>query len=100
MTESLPVEHVEAPAPLAPAAQWWRGAAIYQIYPRSFSDSNGDGIGDIPGITAHLDHIASLGAEAIWISPFLPARWPTMAMTWPIIATLIPFSGRWPISTR
>jgi len=49
---------------------WWRGAVIYQIYPRSFADSNGDGIGDLPGITAHLDHIASLGVDAIWISPF------------------------------
>ncbi len=49
---------------------WWRGAAIYQIYPRSFADSNGDGIGDLPGITAHLDHVASLGVDAIWISPF------------------------------
>jgi len=49
---------------------WWRGAAIYQIYPRSFADSNGDGIGDLPGITAHLDYIASLGVEAIWLSPF------------------------------
>ncbi|MBB3954984.1 alpha-glucosidase [Novosphingobium sediminicola] len=49
---------------------WWRGAAIYQIYPRSFADSNGDGIGDLPGITARLPHIASLGVEAIWISPF------------------------------
>ena len=49
---------------------WWRGAVIYQIYPRSFSDSNGDGIGDLPGITAHLDHVARLGADAIWLCPF------------------------------
>ena len=49
---------------------WWRGAVIYQIYPRSFQDSNGDGIGDLQGITARLAHIAELGADAIWISPF------------------------------
>jgi alpha-glucosidase len=48
---------------------WWRGATIYQIYPRSFADSNHDGIGDLPGITAHLDHIARLGVDAIWLSP-------------------------------
>ena len=49
---------------------WWRGAVIYQIYPRSFQDSNGDGIGDLAGIVQRLPHIASLGATAIWISPF------------------------------
>lgn len=49
---------------------WWRGAVIYQIYPRSFQDSNGDGIGDLRGIVERLPHIASLGADAIWISPF------------------------------
>ncbi|MBH1998482.1 MAG: alpha glucosidase [Sphingomonadaceae bacterium] len=49
---------------------WWKGAVIYQIYPRSFQDSNGDGIGDLRGITDRLDHIADLGADAIWISPF------------------------------
>ncbi|HVI97920.1 MAG TPA: alpha-amylase family glycosyl hydrolase [Sphingomonas sp.] len=54
----------------AAGAEWWRGAAIYQIYPMSFADSNGDGIGDLPGITAHLDHVASLGVDAIWLSPF------------------------------
>lgn len=53
-----------------PAAQWWRGAAIYQIYPRSFADSNGDGIGDLPGVTARLDHVAGLGVDAVWLSPF------------------------------
>ena len=50
-------------------AAWWRGATIYQIYPRSFADSNGDGVGDLPGITARLDHVARLGVDAIWLSP-------------------------------
>ncbi len=49
---------------------WWRGAVIYQIYPRSYQDSNGDGIGDLLGIVQRLPHIASLGVDAIWISPF------------------------------
>ncbi len=49
---------------------WWRGAVIYQIYPRSFQDSNGDGIGDLNGITQRLPYIAELGVDAIWISPF------------------------------
>ena len=48
---------------------WWRGAVIYQIYPRSFQDDSGDGIGDLPGITRRLGHIAELGADAIWLSP-------------------------------
>src|ERR1700744_4133700 len=49
---------------------WWRGAVIYQIYPRSFFDSDGDGVGDLNGITAKLDHVASLGVDGIWLSPF------------------------------
>ncbi|RYD50013.1 MAG: alpha-glucosidase, partial [Sphingomonadales bacterium] len=56
--------------PETTARPWWKGAAIYQIYPRSFMDSNGDGIGDLPGITSRLDHVASLGIDAIWVSPF------------------------------
>ncbi len=48
----------------------WRGAVIYQIYPRSFADTTGDGVGDLPGILNHLDHVASLGVDAIWLSPF------------------------------
>ncbi len=55
---------------LAGNSDWWRGAVIYQIYPRSFQDSSGDGIGDLRGITARLDHIAGLGVDAIWLSPF------------------------------
>ena len=49
---------------------WWETAVIYQIYPRSYQDSNDDGIGDLPGITSRLDYIAGLGVDAIWISPF------------------------------
>lgn len=58
------------PSVISTDPDWWRGAVIYQIYPRSFQDSNGDGIGDLPGITSRLEHIASLGVDAIWISPF------------------------------
>lgn len=49
--------------------KWWQKAVIYQIYPRSFQDSNGDGIGDIPGIIRRLDYLQKLGIDAIWLSP-------------------------------
>lgn len=49
---------------------WWKGAVIYQVYPRSFQDSNGDGVGDLPGITSRLEHVVSLGVDAVWLSPF------------------------------
>lgn len=55
---------------LEKSPDWWRGAVIYQIYPRSFQDTNADGVGDLPGITRRLDHVAGLGVDAIWISPF------------------------------
>ena len=49
---------------------WWKGAVIYQIYPRSYQDSNGSGVGDLVGIAQRLPYISSLGVDAIWISPF------------------------------
>lgn len=53
--------------------EWWKDTLVYQIYPRSFQDSNGDGIGDIPGIISRLDHLQELGAGAIWLSPVYPS---------------------------
>ncbi|WP_312485665.1 alpha-amylase family glycosyl hydrolase, partial [Stutzerimonas nitrititolerans] len=49
---------------------WWRGGVIYQVYPRSFFDSNGDGVGDLLGVVEKIDYIASLNVDAIWLSPF------------------------------
>ena len=54
-------------------SQWWRGAAIYQLYVRSFADGNGDGIGDLAGVRAHLGHLADLGVDAIWFNPWYPS---------------------------
>ncbi|MBW8840651.1 MAG: hypothetical protein JF608_02365 [Sphingomonadales bacterium] len=54
-------------------APWWESGVIYQIYPRSFQDSNGDGIGDLRGIEQRLDYIAELGIDAIWLSPIFPS---------------------------
>ena len=53
--------------------QWWRSAAIYQIYPRSFSDSNGNGIGDLAGVLEKIDYLEKLGIDAVWFSPFYPS---------------------------
>ncbi|MFB9651682.1 MULTISPECIES: alpha-amylase family glycosyl hydrolase [Pseudarthrobacter] len=50
--------------------QWWRDAVVYQVYPRSFADSNGDGMGDLPGVTSRLRYLTELGVHAIWLSPF------------------------------
>jgi alpha-glucosidase len=74
------------------AMPWWRGAIIYQIYPRSFLDANGDGIGDIEGIGRRLDHVARLGADAIWLSPFF--RSPMKDFGYDVI----PYLARSPIS--
>ncbi|MCX7579901.1 hypothetical protein D0502_11075, partial [Leuconostoc falkenbergense] len=50
-------------------APWWQSAVVYQVYPRSFQDTNHDGIGDIQGIISHLDYLQKLGVDAIWLSP-------------------------------
>jgi alpha-glucosidase len=62
-----------APQTAKPEAPWWHQAVIYQIYPRSFGDTNGDGVGDLNGITAHLDYLHDLGVDGIWITPFYPS---------------------------
>ncbi|WP_144783352.1 glycoside hydrolase family 13 protein [Microbacterium sp. BH-3-3-3] len=63
-------EDARADLVAAPGSEWWRTAVIYQIYPRSFADASGDGLGDLPGVTAHLDDLKDLGVDAIWLSPF------------------------------
>ena len=89
------------------AEPWWRRAVIYEIYPRSFGDSNGDGVGDLNGITRRLDYLADLGVDAIWLTPFYPSPqvdfgydisdyrastrnmgpWPTSTAWWPKLAS-------------
>ena len=54
---------------MAEKKEWWKNAVIYQVYPKSFQDSNGDGIGDIKGIISRLDYLMTLGIDAIWLSP-------------------------------
>src|SRR6186997_3065625 len=72
---SRPASAAVRPPQLAAAFAdpWWRTGVIYQIYPRSFQDTNGDGIGDLKGIERRLDYLASLPVDAIWISPIYPS---------------------------
>jgi alpha-glucosidase len=71
LVESETRERSLLSAEAAPGEDWWRGAIIYQIYPRSFLDTSGNGVGDLAGITRKLDYVAGLGVDAIWISPFV-----------------------------
>ena len=80
--------------------KWWHNAVVYQVYPKSFMDSNGDGIGDLPGITSKLDYLAKLGITAIWLSPVMTVLWMIMAMILLIIKRLLLFSGPWRIWTN
>ena len=58
---------------LGPDPQWYRDAVVYQLHIRSYADGNGDGIGDLPGLIKHLDHLQDLGATAVWVLPFYPS---------------------------
>ncbi len=69
-THGAAVAAAGAAGAVSASLEWWRTAVIYQIYPRSFADANGDGIGDLPGITSRLEAVRDLGADAIWLSPF------------------------------
>lgn len=67
MLDTNPIQHSPAPA------DWWRQAVVYQVYPRSFRDLNGDGLGDIAGVTERLPYLQQLGVDAVWLSPFYPS---------------------------
>ena len=63
-----------SPRPAAANADWWRQAVVYQIYPRSFADSDGDGLGDLRGILSRVPYLAALGIDAVLAQPVLPVR--------------------------
>ena len=65
------------------APTWLADAVLYQIYPQSFADSNGDGIGDLSGVATHLDHLAWLGVDTVWFNPCFASPIATRATTWP-----------------
>lgn len=79
--------------------KWWHDKVVYQIYPKSFYDSNGDGIGDIPGIISKLDYLKELGADILWLSPIYNLHLQTRDMTLQIIMRLIRGLGPWRIWT-
>ncbi|WP_426997928.1 glycoside hydrolase family 13 protein [Pseudarthrobacter sp. N5] len=68
--ERTPVSHSPIPTPGSAITSWWASAVVYQIYPRSFADANGDGMGDLRGVRAQLPYLRELGVDAIWLSPF------------------------------
>src|ERR1700749_1230964 len=71
--ESRATSQPQAVASPGSRGEWWKHAVIYEVYPRSFADSNGDGVGDLNGITSHLDYLQKLGVDAIWLAPIYPS---------------------------
>ena len=78
--------------------QWWRGATIYQAYVRSFCDGNGDGQGDLPGLTSKLDYLSKLGVDAVWLSPIHPSPNRDWGYDVSDYGGVHPDSGHWRIS--
>ena len=74
---------------------WWKGKVAYQIYPKSFKDSNGDGIGDLKGITQKLDYLEKLGIDILWLSPIYKSPFIDQAMIFQTTMPLIPSLGLW-----
>ena len=79
---------------------WWRDGVLYQIYPRSFMDTNGDGIGDLRGITERLDHLQWLGVDGIWLDPIMVSPNDDWATTSPTTSQSIQASAPSPTPTR
>ena len=75
--------------------QWWHDKVAYQIYPKSFYDSNGDGIGDLPGIISKLDYLKDLGVDIVWLSPIINRPLRMRDTTSRITTALIPVSEPW-----
>ena len=67
------MHELRSAGPAAPGDSWWRSAAIYQLYVRSFADGNGDGVGDLAGVRSCLAYLADLGVDAIWFNPWYPS---------------------------
>lgn len=76
--------------PSEATVNWWRDAAIYQIYVRSFADGDGDGTGDLAGVRAKLPYLVELGVDALWFTPGISRRSPTVDTTWPTTAPSTP----------